>query len=180
MRCWALFHSPILDSQKVPSSLNDRNSKITNCSLLFCQENTYSKVGQLVNERKRTGRSCTLRKISMPCRPLHRNELFVLLSPSRQFLRLICRENQPNKCTLREMQCDGQYCLTEMENSFVGQVICRNCGFSLRFLPPPSWSPPFLSFSLPYLLPLTASLFFLSPQELDRGAASRASKIWSW
>lgn len=26
---------------------------------------------------------------------------------------------------------DGQYCPTEMENSFVGQVICRNCGFSL-------------------------------------------------
>lgn len=58
-----------------------------------------------------------------------------------QFLPLICRENQPNKYAFAEMQFDRQYSLTEMENSFVGQVICRNCGFSLVFsLLSPSFS----------------------------------------
>ena len=61
-----------------------------------------------------------------------------------QFLSLICRETQ-TKYAFAEMQCDGQYCLTEMENSFVGQVICRNCGFLL------------------VSLSLSVSLFSLSP-----------------
>lgn len=85
-----------------------------------------------------------------------------------QFLPLICRENQPNnKYAFAEMQFDRQYSLTEMENSFVGQVICRNCGFSLVF----------------FLLSLSFSFFhcqFLSSfppsRKLDRGTTNRTTK----
>lgn len=70
------------------------------------------------------------------------------------------------------MQCDGQYCLTEMENSFVGQVICRNCGFSLL---PLSLSLS-LFFSLSSSLPLSVLVLFPLPRKLDCGA-SKTTKV---
>jgi len=67
------------------------------------------------------------------------------------------------------MQCDGQYCLTEMENFFVGQVICRNCGFSLvshsLFL--------FLTFSRSYC----QFPFLPRSRKLHRGTTNRTTNL---
>lgn len=105
------------------------------------------------------------------CRVLYGNELIVLLLPPQRFLSLICRENQANKYALVEMQCDEQYCLTEMENSFVGQVIYRNCGFrSSLFLSVPSFS---YRFSLLYC----RFLSFPPSRKLNRGTTNRTSTV---
>lgn len=123
--------------------------------------------------------TCAFRASRTISTSFHGNGLFVLLSVPRQFLRLIRRENLPNKCALAEMQCDGQYCLTEMENSFVGQVICRNCGFRVSF------SSPFflirddpLSFSLRAHLPFQSPLYLIL-YKLNRATTNRTIKIWS-
>jgi len=86
------------------------------------------------DHEKQRMRHFTLRYEWFRCCISYRNKLSVLLSlPAAVSVSNLSWESN-NKYTFAEMQCDGQYCLTKMENSFVGQVICRNCGFSLLSL----------------------------------------------
>lgn len=63
--------------------------------------------------------------------------IFPRAPSSLEIVPVICGGAEQTRANFSFLKCNvGQYCPTEMENSLVGQVICRNYGFSFRSFPP--------------------------------------------